>query len=213
LSETNLLLDQIGVVGEAAGGSSVLVSSLGGSGTVSGSTRGGDRFGSGGSAVTIETGTVLAGKSEELVSLGALGNLDTILVGPFLDLTVRPRVQKGVAQGLFSVGGSGRDRGVGALRLEAGESRLAADSSNHRVTGVRLGNVVAALVEPSLEVGVRPGREEPITGVVGGLLSLLGDRLVVVTDSSEKRVTLTGLGDRNAVLVGESLELRIRPAV
>jgi hypothetical protein len=97
--------------------------------------------------------------------------------------------------------------------LLASKTRLAAESSNHRVAGVGLGNVVAALIEPRLEVRVRPGSVEPVTGVVGSLLGLLGYGLVVVTDSCEERVTLAGLGDGNAVLVGESLELRIRPAV
>jgi hypothetical protein len=96
--------------------------------------------------------------------------------------------------------------------LLAGETRLAADGSDHGVAGVGLGNVVAALVKPSLEVRVRPGRVEPVTGVVDGLLGLLGGGLVVVTDGGEKRVTLAGLGNRDAMLIGEGLELRVGPA-
>jgi hypothetical protein len=205
------LLDQVGVVSESTGGSSVLVTSLGGSGTVSGSTRSRDRFGRGRSAVAVETSTVLAGKSDELVTLGTLGNLDAVLVSPLLDLAVRPRVKEGVTEALLGVGSSGRNGSVGTLGLLASKTRLAAESSNHRVAGAGLGNVVAALVEPRLEVRVRPGSVEPVTGVVGSLLGLLGCGLVVVTDGCEKRVTLAGLGDGDAVLVGKSLELRIRP--
>jgi len=36
---------------------------------------------------------VLAGEGEELVALGALRNLDAVLVGPLLDLAVGPRVE------------------------------------------------------------------------------------------------------------------------
>ena len=184
---------------------------VGGSSTVSGSTRGRDGAGRCRGAVTVKTGTVLAGESDELVALGALGNLDTVLVGPLLDLAVRPGVEKSVAEALLGVGSSGRDGSVGALGLLAGKTRLAAESSDHRVAGVGLGNVVAALIEPRLEVRVRPGSVEPVTGVVGSLLGLLSCRLVVVTDGSEERVTLAGLGDGNAVLIGESLELGVGP--
>lgn len=90
---------------------------------------------------------------------------------------------------------------------------MTAESSNHRVTGVGLGNIVAALVEPGLEVRVRPGSVEPVAWVVCGLLGLVRGGLVVVTDSCEKRVTLAGLGDGNAMLVGEGLELGVGPAV
>ena len=112
---------------------------------------------------------------------------------------------------MLGVGSSGRDGSVGALGLLAGKARLAAESSDHRVAGVGLGHVVAALIEPRLEVRVRPGSVEPVTGVVGSLLGLLGYGLVVVTDGSEERVTLAGLGNGNAVLIGESLELRVGP--
>jgi hypothetical protein len=41
---------------------------------------------------------MLAGKSEELIALGALGNLDTVAVGPLLDLAVGPRVEERVTE-------------------------------------------------------------------------------------------------------------------
>lgn len=83
-----MLLDQVGVVGKATSSSGVLVVGLGGSGTVSGSTRGRHGVSGSGGAVTVKAGTVLAGKSDELVTLGALGNLDAVLVSPLLDLAV-----------------------------------------------------------------------------------------------------------------------------
>ena len=207
------MLDQVGVVSESTGGSSVLVTSLGGSGTVSGSTRSRDRFGRGRSAVAVETSTVLTGKSDELVTLGTLGNLDAVLVGPLLDLRVRPRVQKGIAQTLLSSGGGSRGLGVNTLGVLAREAGLAAEVGDERVTGRGLRDVVATLIEPRLEVRVGPGSVKPVTGVVGGLRSLLGDRLVVLANGLQKRVALAGLRDGNAVLVSEGLQLRLGPAI
>ena len=199
-----MLLDQVGVVSKAVGG-------LGSSAVDVGSGSAVGRGSSGGCGVTIKTSTVLAGKSDQLVTLGALGNLDAVLVGPLLDLRVRPRVQKGIAQTLLSSGGGSRGLGVNTLGVLAREAGLAAEVGDERVTGRGLRDVVATLIEPRLEVRVRPGSVEPVTGVVGSLLGLLGCGLVVVTDGCEKRVTLAGLGDGDAVLVGKSLELRIRP--
>ena len=45
---------------------------------------------------------------------------------------------------------------VSALGVLASKTRLAAKAGNERVAGGGLGNVVAALVEPRLEVRVRP---------------------------------------------------------
>lgn len=70
-------------------------------------------------------------------------------------------------------------------------------------------NLVAALISPSLEVGVRPSRVEPVTGIVVGLLGFFGGSLIVVTDSSNQGVALAGLGYRNTLLIRESLELRV----
>jgi hypothetical protein len=156
---------------------------------------------------------VFAGKSKELVALGTLGNLDTVAVSPLLDLAVGPRVEKSVAKARLSGGGGRRDLSVGALGVQAGETRLAAEAGNERVAGGGLGNVVATLIEPSLDVRVRPRRVEPVTGVGGGLAKLVGGGLVVLADGLEERVTLAGLGNGNAVLVGESLELRVGPSV
>jgi hypothetical protein len=156
---------------------------------------------------------VLAGKSNELIALGALRNLDTVLVGPLLDLRVGPGVEKSIAQALLGGGGGRRNLSVGALGVLASKTRLPAEAGNEGVAGGGLGNVVAALIEPRLEVRVRPRSVEPVTRVVSSLGSLVGNGLVVLADRLQERVTLAGLGNGNAVLVGESLELRVGPSV
>jgi hypothetical protein len=156
---------------------------------------------------------VLAGKSEELVALGALGNLDTVLVSPLLDLAIRPRVEKGIAERLLGSGGRGRSLSVGTLEVQAGKTGLATNAGNEAITSRRLGNRVAALVEPGLQVRVRPGLVEPVTRVVGAFGDLVRGRLVVLTDRLEKSITLAGLGHGNAMLVSERLELRVGPAM
>jgi hypothetical protein len=91
---------------------------------------------------------VLTGKSKKLVALGTLGNLDVVAVSPLLDLAVRPRVKKSVAEAGLSGGGGRRDLSVGALSVLAGKTGLAAEAGNERVAGGRLGDVVATLIEP-----------------------------------------------------------------
>lgn len=86
-------LDPVGVSREDVGSLGVLVAGTGGSGSISASSRGGGAGGRRRHVVAVETGTVLAGEGEELVALGALRNLDAVLVGPLLDLAVGPRVE------------------------------------------------------------------------------------------------------------------------
>jgi hypothetical protein len=203
--KTDLSLEPVGVSSEALSGSGVLVAGLGGSGTVG-------RLNSSGGAVAIKTGTVLASKGKKLVTLGALGDLDAILVGPFLDLAVRPRVKESIAQALLSGGGGGRNLSISALGVQAGEAGLAAERRNKGVTVGGLRGGVATLVEPRLDVRVGPRRVEPVAGVGSGLAELCSGRLVVLADGFEERVALAGLGNGNAVLVSESLELRVGPA-
>jgi len=74
-----------------------LVASAGSGSTVGGSSG---RLG----VVTRELGTLLAGKGDQLVPLGTLRYLDTVLVGPFLDLAVTPRVKQLIGQRLLSAG-------------------------------------------------------------------------------------------------------------
>ena len=125
---------------------------------------------------------MLAGKSDQLVTLGALGNLDAVLVGPLLDLGVGPRLEKSIAQALLSGSGGSRGLGVNTLSVLAREAGLAAEVGDERVTGRGLRDVIATLIEPSLEVRVGPGSVKPVTGVVGSLRSLLGDGLIVLAD-------------------------------
>jgi hypothetical protein len=99
---------------------------------------------------------VLARKSKKLVALGALGNLDTVLVSPLLDLAVGPGVEKCVTEALLSSGSGRRNLSVGTLCVQAGETRLAAKTGNERVTAGRLRSGVAALIEPRLDVRVGP---------------------------------------------------------
>ena len=156
---------------------------------------------------------MLTGKSNELVALGALGNLDTVLVSPLLDLAVRPRVEKSVAKRLLGSGSGRRNLSVGTLGILTGNTGLAADAGDEAVTGGGLGNLVATLIEPGLQVRVGPRFVEPVTGVVCVFRDLVRSGLVVLTDSLEKGVTLAGLGNGDAVLVGKGLELRLGPAV
>jgi hypothetical protein len=155
---------------------------------------------------------VLAGKGEKLVALGALGNLDAVLVGPLLDLAVRPRIEESITEALLGGGGGRRDLSVRALGVQAGKAGLATERGDKRVTAGGLGGGVATLVEPGLDVRVRPRRVEPVTGVGSGLAKLGSGRLVVFADGLEERVALAGLGDGNAVLISEGLELRVGPA-
>lgn len=201
-----MLLDQVGVVGKAIGGLGSSAVDIGGGSAIGGSSSGGSR-------VTVETGTVLAGKSDELVALGALRDLDAVLVGPLLDLRVGPGIEESIAEALLGSGGGRRDLSVGTLGVLASKTRLAAEAGNEGVAGGGLGNVVAALIKPGLEVRVRPRSVEPITRVVGGLGNLVGNGLVVLADGLQERVTLAGLRDGDAVLVGERLELGVGPSV
>jgi len=156
---------------------------------------------------------VLAGKSEELIALGALGNLDAVGVGPLLDLAVGPRVEKRVTQALLSGSGGRGGLSVSSLGVLASKTRLAAESGNQGVAVGGLRSGVTALIEPRLDIRVRPRRVEPVARVGSSLAELVGSRLVVLTNGLEERVTLAGLGDGNAILVGEGLELRVGPAV
>lgn len=155
---------------------------------------------------------MLAGESDQLVALGALGDLDAVLVGPLLDLAVGPGVEECVREALLGVGGRLGGGGVGGLQVQAGETRIAADGGNELVTGRGLGCGIAALVQPCLEVGVGPRLVEPIAGVGCGLGDLVGGGLVVLADALEKSVTLAGLGNGDAVLIRKGLEVGLGPS-
>lgn len=106
----------------------------------------------------------------------------------------------------------GGGRLLSSLSPESGQARVAANRCNQLVTCRWLWNRNPVVVEPFLQVRLRPGLVDPIAGVRGLLLSLLGRRLVVRADCLEVLVTLAGLWYWDVVLVGECLELRIGPA-
>lgn len=89
---------------------------------------------------------MLAGEGEELIALGALGNLDAVLVGPLLDLAVRPGVDQCVAKAFLSSRSRARGSGVDRLSVQASETRVAADGSDKLVTGRWLGCRVTTLI-------------------------------------------------------------------
>ena len=155
---------------------------------------------------------MLACESGELVALAALGNGDTVLVEPLLDLAVRPAVEKLVGKTLLGVGsllGSGVVLLVGFL---SGNIRVTTDGSNERVTVAGLRDRDATLVAPGLQVRVRPLRVEPVARVGSGLAGLVRSGLVVGADNGEERVTSARARVGNAVVVAERLELRLGPA-
>lgn len=155
---------------------------------------------------------MLAGQRDELVTLTALGDLEAVLVGPLLDLAVAPALQQGVAQGSLSSAGRLRGRcvlGGGAVR---GDLSVAADAGDELVAVAGLWDRDAALIEPGLEVRVRPGLVEPVAGVAGGLADLGGDGLVVGAGGGQERVASARRWVRDVVVVEESLELGLGPA-
>lgn len=180
--EAELMLDQVGVVSKTISSLGDVAANIRGSSTVGGSTRRRKGADASRGAVTIQTGTVLAGESKQLVALGSLRNLDAVLVSPLLDLAVRPGIKKCVTETLLSSSGRRRGLSVCILGVQAGKAGLAANVGNQSVASRGLGNFVAALVEPSLEVRVRPGLVQPVAGVVGRLLGLLSSALVTSTD-------------------------------
>lgn len=214
-NEAELRLDPINVVGSTSRrvlglqgsiirGLRVLVACLRGSGTIGAGDRVLD-------VVTNKLGTVLAGQSGQLVALGTLGNLDTVLVEPLLKLAIRPGVQKGIGNALLSVGGGRRCRRLGCLHGVRREARVAADRGDELVAGAGLRSGVATLVQPGLQIRLRPRLVEPVTGVGGSLTNLVGGRLVVLACRLEQGVAGARLGAGDTMAVEEGLELRVGP--
>lgn len=190
------------------GGTSILVSGPGSSGTdcLRGSGRGAGRQAS---SLAEEVGTVLASKSKEFITFRALGNLHVVLVEEFLQLGVGPGVEQFLAErglGRFSRGDCRRGNGAS---LQAGQARVAADGGNKLVTVAGLRDWPAALVQPFLQVRLRPLRVQPITRVRDGLASFLCNSLVVFAGGLDQDIMLARLRSRNAMTVEECLELRL----
>jgi hypothetical protein len=97
-----------------------------------------------------------------------------------------------------------------------------AGESSELVTLAALRNGDAVLVEPLLDLAVRPTLEELVGKALLGVGSLLGSGVVllvgflrsnvrVTTDGSNERVAVAGLRNRNAALVAPGLQVRVRP--
>jgi hypothetical protein len=97
-----------------------------------------------------------------------------------------------------------------------------AGKSGKLVALAALGNGNAVLVEPLLDLAVRPALEKLVGKALLSGGCLLGDRVVllvgfassnvrVTADGGDERVAVAGLGNRDATLVAPSLQVRVRP--
>lgn len=125
--------------------SSPLILSLGRSGSVCRSCRLRDR-------ILTELGTVLADDSKEFSTLGAMWHLDSVLVGPFLDLAVVPGFNDGVPERFNGSRSRLRCRSRSGLPLQAGETGVATDRGDHLVAAGWLRSWDAMAVEPFFEI-------------------------------------------------------------
>ena len=99
---------------------------------------------------------------------------------------------------------------------------MLACQSGELVTLAALGNGDAVLVEPLLDLAVRPALEKLVGKALLGVGSLLGGGVVllvgplssnvrVTTDGGDERVAVAGLRDGDATLVAPSLQVRVGP--
>jgi len=115
------------LLGGSIGGLGVVLANVGGSSAISGSSRSGN-------GVSHDVGTVLANKSAKLVNLGALGNVDAVLVAELLELRLAPRVDELVGQVVVSSFGTGLALFLLLLGLEVSETGVAANRGNELVS-------------------------------------------------------------------------------
>lgn len=155
---------------------------------------------------------MLAREGNQFVALAALGHLDAVRVTPFLDLGVGPRVEELVGEVLVCLLCLGRGVVKRGLELNGRKTRVAADGGDQLVTRARLRDVIAAFVEPGLEIRFGPGVIEPVARIVGMLVDLVGRGLVIGANGLEERVAFAWLGNGDAVLVSKSLQLGVGPA-
>lgn len=155
---------------------------------------------------------MLAGKGNKLVLLGALRDLDSVLVEPGLEVALAPGAQKCISQGLLGLNSGARGGSSSDGSLVGSDTGVAADRGNKLIARARLRDRNATLVEPSLEIGIGPGLVQPVSGVSDGLANLIGNGLVVGASSLEKRVAGAGSRVRNTVVIEEGLDLRLGPA-
>lgn len=95
----------------------------------------------------------------------------------------------------------------------AGDAGVAAEGGDELVTRAWLRGWDAALVEPGLEIGLRPVLVQPVAWVQRGLADLVGDGLVVGAGGLKERIASARGWVGDAVVVQEGLELRLSPAV
>lgn len=112
--------------GSIVGSLSILVASLGGSSTVSGRGRSAD-------VVARELSSVLTGEGDELVLLGALWDLDSVLVQESLQIGVRPRVVESIGEAGRCRSGGCRNRRVGGRGIVARDTGVAANRRDELV--------------------------------------------------------------------------------
>jgi len=214
LGETELELSPIKPVVESAldvrelelgigRGLSVLVSSGRGSSTIGrcGGLRSRCRL-------RVELGAMTTDDGKDLVTLGALRDLEALLIGPLLQLAVRVRLEQSVGDAFSRSSGGCRDGRGPSSKVIRSNAGVAANRGDQLITLGWLRDGNAALITPRLEVGLGPRFVDPITRVRGSLANLVGSSLVVLADSLEKRIASARLGNWDAVLVGECLELR-----
>ena len=151
-------------------------------------------------------------KSNKLIALGALGNLNPIGIGPLLDLRVAPGIEESIGEGLLGSRGRVSNGCDGVFVLLRGDARVAADVGDQLVTVAGLRDRDTTFVKPKLEVGIGPSLVEPVAWIRCSLASLVGDLGVIFPNGLEETVTGARRGIRDLVVVKEGFELRIRPA-
>src|SRR5579862_48083 len=72
---------------------------------------------------------------------------------------------------------------------------------------------MSVLVQPGSELKGRPGVIEPVTRVCSAIANFLRDRFVISTSSAEEGIALSWLRVTDSMLIQESLQLGIRPAI
>lgn len=180
--------------GSTVSGLGVLVGSAGSSGAKG-------RLGSGADGIAQKLSAVLSNKSPKLVDLGALRNRDAVLVAELLELGLAPSVNDGVSQ--IVIGRLNLSRGLVrlALGLEVGETRVAADRGNQLIASGWLRGREAVGIEPLLEIRLRPGRVQPVSGIGSGFSSLFSSSLVRLTGLLKKSITGTRLRNCRVTVV------------
>jgi hypothetical protein len=213
------------LTGSLGGSSRCVLASLAGRARGAGSRRGGDRRErrcAGRNRHKAGAGAV-GGRAEG--SLRLLGSEAKLVQGVVVVVT---ETGVRVVGGLGVVVAGGRGGGAvsaGSLVLDIGTcktSGVLAGKSGELVTLATLGNGNAVLVEPLLDLAVRPALKELVREALLGVRGLLGGRVVllvgflssnvgVTTDGGDERVTVAGLGNRDATLVAPGLQIRVRP--